>query len=68
MKSILGLETIIIGKKKRCPNKEQLVLKHYKYIFNSSPLEACKGYTLDIYNENNIVYLTKIKTKPLKFQ
>src|SRR5438477_8421768 len=45
---------IIIGKKKRVINKDRIMIKHYRQLFNSSPLEACKGCTLNETNSSDI--------------
>ena len=41
---------IIIGKKKKQIHEHRIAIKHYKRIFNMSPLEQCKGCQLNQYN------------------
>jgi ribonuclease HI len=40
----------IIGRKQKTIHENRILIKHYKRMFNSSPLEACKGCHL---NETN---------------
>jgi ribonuclease HI len=39
---------IILGKKKNNPTVNKTIYTHYKRIFNSSPLEACRGCEINI--------------------